>query len=120
MELDEVVVPLATGLLLPSIAESMMVSRAVVSTVHVNDAGVGSTFPTPSTAATVNVYVPSGKLGKSLGLVHGSIVPPPGPVLVHIKWSTSSLGLPENVKLIELDEVVVPLATGLLLPSIAE
>src|SRR5215510_9340810 len=120
MELDEVVVPLATGLLLPSIAESMMVSRAVVSTVHVNDAGVGSTFPTPSTAATVNVYVPSGKLGKSLGLVHGSIVPPPGPVIVHTKWSTSSLGLPENVKLMELDEVVVPLATGLLLPSIAE
>ena len=50
IELDEVVPPLATGLLLPSIAESIMVSRAVVSTIHVNDAGVGSTFPTPSTA----------------------------------------------------------------------
>ena len=55
IELDEVVPPLTTGLLLPSIAESIMVSRAVVSTIHVNDAGVGSTFPTPSTAATLNV-----------------------------------------------------------------
>ena len=59
IELDEVVLPLPTGLLLPSIAESMMVSGAVLSTVHVNEAGVGSTFPTPSTAATVKLYVPS-------------------------------------------------------------
>ena len=89
MESDLVVLPLPTGLLLPSIAESMMVSRAVVSTVHVNEAGVGSTFPTPSTAATVKLYLPSAKLVNSLGLIQGSIVPPP-PVIVHTKWSTSS------------------------------
>ena len=47
----KIVPPLPTGLLLPSIAESMVVSGAVVSTVHVNEAGVGSTFPTASTAA---------------------------------------------------------------------
>src|SRR5262245_6083282 len=111
MELDEVVVPLATGLLLPSIAESIVVSGAVLSTVHVNDAGVGSSFSASSTAATVNVYVRSGKLGKSLVLVQSKSVS--SPVIVHTKWSTSSLGIPENVKLIELDEVVVPLATGL-------
>ena len=119
IELDEVVLPLPTGLLLPSIAESMVVSGAVVSTVHVHKAGVGSTFPTASTAATVKLYVPSAKLVNSLGLIQGSIVPPP-PVIVHTKWSTSWLGLPENVKVIELDEVVLPLPTGLLLPSIAE
>ena len=59
------------------------------------------------------------EVGKLLGTDTGINSPPP-PVIVHTKWSTSWLGLPENVKLIELDEVVLPLPTGLLLPSIAE
>ena len=59
IESDEVVPPSSTGLPSPSVAESMVVSGGVVSTVHVNEAGVGSTFPTTSTAATVNLYVPS-------------------------------------------------------------
>ena len=53
-----------------------------------------------------------------MGLIHGSIVPPP--VIVHTKWSTSSVGLPENVKVIESDEVVPSSSTSVPSPSIAE
>ena len=40
-------------------AGPMVVSGAVVSTVQVADAGVGSTLPAASTAATANVWTPS-------------------------------------------------------------
>ena len=66
----------------------------------------------------MNVYVPSAKLVNSMGLVQGSIVPPP--VIVHTKWSTSSVGLPENVKVIESDGVVPSSSTELSSPSVAE
>jgi hypothetical protein len=48
IEVDLVVPPLVTALLLPSVAEFIEVAGGVVSTVHVNDAGDGPTFPTLS------------------------------------------------------------------------
>ncbi len=45
--------------LLPSTADSIVVAGAVVSTVHVNEAGVKSLFPALSSDRTLNVCVPS-------------------------------------------------------------
>ena len=104
IESDEVVPSSSTELPSPSVAESMLVSGGVVSTVHFHKAGVGSSFPTASTAATVNMYVPSARSLYVLGLVQ-SVVSPGGDI-VHTKDSASSLGIPENVKVIESFEVV--------------
>jgi hypothetical protein len=50
MEVDLVLPPLVTALLLPSVAEFMEVAGGVVSTVHVNDDEDGPMFPTLSSA----------------------------------------------------------------------
>jgi hypothetical protein len=55
IEVDLVVPPLVTALLLPSVAEFIEVVGGVVSTVHVNDAGEGSLFVELSTDKTSKV-----------------------------------------------------------------
>jgi hypothetical protein len=50
MEVDLVVPPLVTALLLPSVAEFIDVAGGVVSTFHVNDDEDGSMFLTLSSA----------------------------------------------------------------------
>ena len=47
-ELEEELPPLIRELLLPSVAESILVDGATVSTVQLSEAGVGSLFPTLS------------------------------------------------------------------------
>ena len=84
IESDGVVPSSSTELSSPSVAESMLVSGGVVSTVHVNESGSGSSFPAKSTAATVNMYVPSARSLYVLGLVQ-SVVSPGGDI-VHTKW----------------------------------
>ena len=55
IEVDFVVAPLVMAFLLPSVAESILVVGAVVSTFQLNDAGDGSLFPTLSCALTCSV-----------------------------------------------------------------
>ena len=50
IDVDELFPPLFTLLLLPSVAESIVVSGGVASTFHLNDAGDTPWFPTLSTA----------------------------------------------------------------------
>ena len=53
-------------------ALTMVVSGGVASTVHVRDAGVGSTLPAASTARTNSVCEPSARPAKVTGSVHGT------------------------------------------------
>ena len=55
IEVDLVLPPLAMELLLPSVAESILVVGAAVSTVQLSEAGDGSLFPTLSSDNTLNV-----------------------------------------------------------------
>jgi hypothetical protein len=55
IDVDSVVPPLVTALLLPSVAEFIEVAGGVVSTVHVNVAGDASLFLELSTDNTLNV-----------------------------------------------------------------
>src|SRR5678816_2249361 len=73
MELELVLVPLATMVLLPSVAALIDVVGDRVSTFQVNDAGDELIFPTLSCALTLNVWVPSfNKLENMNGLEHGT------------------------------------------------
>jgi hypothetical protein len=55
MDVDVVLPPLVTVLLLPSLEEFIVVSGGVASTFHPNDAGVVPWFPTLSIALTSNL-----------------------------------------------------------------
>jgi hypothetical protein len=55
IDVDLIVPPLVTALLLPSVAEFIEVAGGVVSTVHVNVAGDGLIFPTLSWALTSRI-----------------------------------------------------------------
>jgi hypothetical protein len=55
MEVDLVVPPLVTALLLPSVAEVIELAGGVVSTVHLNDDGDVSLFVELSTDSTLKV-----------------------------------------------------------------
>jgi hypothetical protein len=55
IESEFVLVPLSNMVLFPSIAAVIVVVGATVSTVQVSDAGEKLTFPTRSTALTLNV-----------------------------------------------------------------
>jgi hypothetical protein len=55
IEVDLVVPPLVTALLLPSVAEFMEVAGGVVSTLHVNDEGDGLVFPALSLALSSRI-----------------------------------------------------------------
>jgi hypothetical protein len=125
IEVDLVVPPLVTALLLPSVAEFIEVVGGVVSTVHVNDAGDVSLFLALSTDNTLNVWVPSfNKLGNVNGLVQVTNFELS---ILHSKWfiptplpSSPPVSLAENAKVIELDDVLPPACTEVLFPSIAE
>jgi len=54
----------------------IVVSGPIVSTSHVNDAGVPSTLPTASMARTWNVCEPCDRLEYDCGLVHATNPPP--------------------------------------------
>ena len=75
----------------------IVVSGAVVSTVNVRVAGVGSTLPAASVARTENVYVPSASEPRIRGEVHDAYVPvvAPGPSSVHSNVAPVSVA--ENV-----------------------
>ena len=62
MDVDVVLSPLFTVLLLPSIAEFIVVSGGVASTFHLNDAGDVPWFPILSTALTSNLWTPLPRL----------------------------------------------------------
>src|ERR1044071_8092060 len=62
MEVDLVVPPLATALLLPSVAEFMEVFGGTVSTVQLNEAGDEPLFPTLSSDLMSRVWTPSPRL----------------------------------------------------------
>src|SRR6476469_9875791 len=120
IEVDLVLPSLVTVLLLPSVAESILVFGAAVSTVQLNDAGEGSLFATLSSDNTLNVWLPSfNGLGDVKGLVH---VTNSDLSMLQPKWSipTPPVSLPENANVIEVDLVLPSLVTMLLLPSVAE
>src|SRR6476469_3655669 len=54
-DLDDVLPPVLTADLLPSIAESIVVSGATVSTVQLNRVGEGFVFPALSLAVALNI-----------------------------------------------------------------
>ena len=62
MEVDSVVLPLVTALLLPSVAEFMEVVGGTVSTVQLNEAGDEPLFPTLSSDLICSVWMPSPRL----------------------------------------------------------
>jgi hypothetical protein len=67
--LDSVLEPLAIVLLLPSLAELMIVSGGTVSTVQVNDAGDLSSLPELSVDLASSIWAPSARLENWAGLV---------------------------------------------------
>ena len=70
IDVEVVLLPLGTVLLLPSMAVSILAGGGVVSTFHVNNSAVASLFPELSSALTLNVCEPSlTKLGNPNGLV---------------------------------------------------
>src|SRR6476646_8476678 len=120
IEVDLVLPSLVTLLLLPSVAESILVFGAAVSTVQLNDAGDGSLFATLSSDNTLNVWIPSfNDLEYVKGLVH---VTNSDLSMLQPKWSipTPPVSLPKNANVIEVDFVLAPLIMVLLLPSVAE
>ena len=120
IEVDFVLAPLVMALLLPSVAESILVYSATVSTVQLREAGDGSLFPTLSSDNTLKVWTPSfNDCGSLYGLVH---VTNSDLSMLQPKWSipTPPVSLPENANVIEVDLVLPPLAIEFLLPSVAE
>jgi hypothetical protein len=103
----------------------MEVLGAVVSTVHVKEAGDVSLFLELSTDNTLKVWVPSfNKLRNVNGLVQVTNFELS---ILHSKWfiptplpSSPPVSLAENAKVIELDDVLPPACTEVLFPSIAE
>src|SRR5512145_891215 len=123
-ELDLVFVPFVMASSIPSIAKSMLVVGAVVSTVHVNDAGDGLIFPTLSLALTSRIWVPSAMLLAltgplqevkfELSKLHSKLlIPTPLP-------SLPPESIPEKLNIIELHVVLPPVLTIVPLPSVAE
>ena len=108
-------------LLLPSVAESILVDGATVSTVQLCESGDGSLFPTLSSDSTLKVWIPSfNDCGSLYGLVH---VTNWDLSMLQLKWSIPTpppVSLPENANVIEVDLVLPPFVTELLLPSVAE
>src|SRR6476469_2292496 len=120
IEVDFVLAPLVMVLLLPSMAESILVDGATVSTVQLREAGEGSLFPTLSSDNTLKVWTPSfNDCGSLYGLVH---VTNSDLSMLQPKWSipTPPVSLPENANVVEVDLVLPPLAMAFLLPSVAE
>ena len=102
---------MAVPLLLGTLAISVAIAGAAVSTVHVNVAGVGSTLFAASTALTWNVWLPSYRPVISLGEEHATAVNAPPSSLPSngvVGWSPM-LSVPENINLIELNYVLAPL-----------
>jgi hypothetical protein len=119
-EFEEELPPLIMELLLPSVAESILVDGATVSTVQLREAGEGSLFATLSSDNTLKVWIPSlNDLEYVKGLVH---VTNSDLSMLQPKWSipTPPVSLPENANVIEVDLVLPSLVTVLLLPSVAE
>src|SRR5580765_4584724 len=119
-EFEEELPPLIMELLLPSVAESILVDGATVSTVQLREAGEGSLFATLSSDNTLNVWIPSfNDLEYVKGLVH---VTNSDLSMLQPKWSipTPPVSLPKNANVIEVDFVLAPLVMVLLLPSVAE
>jgi hypothetical protein len=75
---------------------------AGVSTIHVKDAGVGSTFPEVSTALTLYVWVPKARLLKVMGLVQ---LGKGFESKLHWKLAIPTLSVPVNVMVIIFDNV---------------
>ena len=98
---------------LGTVALFIVVVGSPVSTVHVNDAGVESLFPTASTALTSNVCSPSERPVMSIGEEHPVAVnAPPSSEhsngVVGCSPEPPALSAPENVNLIELNDVLLP------------
>jgi hypothetical protein len=125
IDVDLVVPPLVTTLLLPSTDEFMEVLGAVVSTVHVKEAGDVSLFLELSTESTLKVWVPSfNRLRNVKGLVQLTNLELS---ILHSKWfiptplpSSPPVSFDENAKVIELDEVFPPVCREVLFPSMAD
>jgi hypothetical protein len=106
------------ALLLPSVAESIIVVGATVSTVQLNEAGLGLRFPTLSSDIIRRVCVPSSKFLEAIGLVQTANLELS---ILHSEWSAPTpLSILENKKIIELDDVLPPAFMTVLLPSVAE
>src|SRR6476619_2925634 len=119
-EFEEELPPLTMELLLPSVAESILVDGATVSTVQLREAGEGSLFPTLSSDNTLKVWTPSfNDCGSLYGLVH---VTNSDLSMLQPKWAipTPPVSLPENANVVEVDLVLDPLVMAFLLPSVAE
>jgi hypothetical protein len=125
IDVDLVVPPLVTALLLPSVAEFIEVVGGVVSTVQVNDAGDASLFLELSTDNTLNVWMLSfNKLRNVNGLVQVTNFELS---ILHSKWFIPTplslsppVSLAENAKVIELEDELPSACTEVLFPSIAE
>jgi hypothetical protein len=120
MELDLVVPPLVTALLLPSVADFMELVGGTVSTVQLNEAGDEPLFPTLSSDLICSVWMPSPRLVEvnCIGLVQTVNLELS---ILHSEWSTPTpLSILENKKIIDLEDVLPPAVMTLLLPSVAE
>src|SRR6478735_11688147 len=114
-EFEDELPPLTMELLLPSVAESILVDGATVSTVQLREAGDGSLFPTLSSDNTLKVWTPSfNDCGSLYGLVH---VTNSDLSMLQPKWSmpTPPVSLPENANVVEVDLVLDPLVMAFLL-----
>src|SRR5678809_1581954 len=120
IELEEVLSPVLRAVPLPLIAETRVVLGGTVSTVHVNDEGDGSLFVELSSDKTLNVWVPSPKLTEVnwMGLVQ--VVKLELSILHSKLLIPTPVSLPENINVIEVDLVLLPLVTVALLPSVAD
>src|SRR6185436_13260887 len=116
IELNDVLLPPVMAVPptpLGTVALFIVVVGSPVSTVHVNDAGVESLFPTASTALTWNVCSPSERPVMSIGEEHPVVVnAPPSSEhsngVVGCSPEPPALSAPENVNLIELNDVLLP------------
>ena len=120
MDSDVVLPLLVTVLLLPSLAEFIVVSGGVASTFQVKSSGEVSLFPELSTALTLNVCGPL--LNKS-GNVNGLVQAANSELsILHSKPFTPPLLVsePENVNVIEFDRVLLSLDRVFLLLSTTE
>src|ERR671910_1032663 len=120
IDVDVVLLPLGTVVLLPSIGVSILADGGVVSTVHVNNSAVASLFPELSSALTLNVCEPSlNKLGNPNGLVH--ITKSELSMLHSNRFIPASpASVPENVNVMEFERVLLSLVRLFLLLSRTE
>src|SRR5687767_2538434 len=118
---DSVLEPSVKVLLLPSFAESIIVSGGTVSIVHVKDAGVKSLIPELSIDVTSSICAPSERPLNRAGLVHAENDDPSNE---HSKLLIFVAATPameaDNTKVIELDGVSPSLFTGFPAPSTEE